>query len=83
VPVATIFFVDIVGMLCWRTLILRRSGEIRSINVRFVRTTMTSRLLRATVDTGPSDDPSPQDTFAEGKSALPLGHDSTALSNGF
>ena len=52
-----ILFADIVAMLFWRTLILRRSGVIRSINVRFVRKTMTFRSPRTIGDTGLCDDP--------------------------
>jgi hypothetical protein len=35
--VATISFAVIVGMLCWRILILRQSAEILSINAGFAK----------------------------------------------
>ena len=38
---ATILFVDTVGMSCWRISILQQSAAIPSISAAFVRTTMT------------------------------------------
>jgi len=55
--VATISFVAIVDMLCWRILIPRRLAEILSISAGFVRITMTFRSLPATDDIGPPDNP--------------------------
>ena len=57
-PVAKILCVGTVDLSSWRISILRRSGEIPTINVGFARIKITFPSSRVTIDSGPPDNPS-------------------------